>query len=166
MPQAPDGVPGDTTMADLTLSSPAFEDGDPIPEQYGYTAANVNPPLDVSNVPSSAESLVLVVDDPDAREPAGKIWDHWVVWNVPADIGSIPEGWDAAASGATEGENDFGETGWGGPNPPDREHTYRFLLYALDATLDLGPGASKDDVYDAAEGNVVGKAHLEGTYAP
>jgi Raf kinase inhibitor-like YbhB/YbcL family protein len=153
-------------MAELTLSSPAFDDGESIPEQYGYTADNVNPPLDVSNVPSSAESLVLVVDDPDAREPAGKIWDHWVVWNVPTDVGSIPEDWDATAAGATEGQSDFGETGWGGPNPPDREHTYRFLLYALDTEITLGPGASKDDVYDGAEGNVVGKAHLEGTYAP
>ncbi|MEF8850856.1 MAG: YbhB/YbcL family Raf kinase inhibitor-like protein [Haloarculaceae archaeon] len=153
-------------MADLTLTSPAFEDGGTIPDRYGYTAANVNPPLEISGVPESARSLLLVVDDPDAREPAGKIWDHWVVWDIPGDVGSIPEDWDAAATGATEGENDYGETGWGGPNPPDREHTYRFLLYALDTTLGLGPGASKDDAYDAAEGNVVDKAHLEGRFAP
>jgi Raf kinase inhibitor-like YbhB/YbcL family protein len=153
-------------MADLAVSSPAFDDGGRIPEKYGYTEANVNPPLAVANVPDSAESLVVVVDDPDAREPAGKIWDHWVIWNVDPDVSSIPEDWDADAAGATEGRNDFGETGWGGPNPPDREHTYRFLLYALDATLDLGHDATKDDLYDAAEGSVVGKARLEGTYAP
>ncbi|MFB6151324.1 MAG: YbhB/YbcL family Raf kinase inhibitor-like protein [Haloarculaceae archaeon] len=153
-------------MADLILSSPAFDDGEPIPEQYGYTEDDVNPPLEISNVPSNAESLVLVVDDPDAREPAGKIWDHWVVWNIEPDIEAIPEDWDVGASDATEGRNDYGETGWGGPNPPDREHTYRFLLYALDTTLGLGHDATKDDLYDAAEGNVVGKAHLEGTYAP
>jgi Raf kinase inhibitor-like YbhB/YbcL family protein len=153
-------------MPDLQLTSPAFEDGGTIPETYGYTAANVNPPLEISGVPSSATSFLLVVDDPDAREPAGKIWDHWVVWNVPADIGTIPEEWDARGDGATEGENDYGETGWGGPNPPDREHSYRFLLYALDTSLDLGTGASKDDAYDAAEGNVVDKAHLEGRFAP
>jgi len=153
-------------MAELQLTSPAFEDGGSIPDEYGYRERNVNPPLTVSGVPSSAESLLLVVDDPDAREPAGKIWDHWVVWNVPPDVESIPEDWDAGEAGATEGQNDYGETGWGGPNPPDREHTYRFLLYALDETLALPPGATKDDAYDAAEGTVVGKADLEGSYAP
>ena len=154
------------TMADLTLTSPAFDDGEPIPERYGYTENNVNPPLEVSGVPESAETLLLVVDDPDAREPAGKIWDHWIVWDVPTDVGTISEGWSAADAGATESENDFDETGWGGPNPPDREHTYRFLLYALDATLGLDPSATKDEVYDAAEGSVVAKDRLEGTYAP
>ena len=153
-------------MADLELTSPSFEDGETIPDEYGYTADNVNPPLEISNVPESAESLLLVVDDPDAREPAGQIWDHWVVWNVDPDVGRIPEDWDPTSDGASEGQNDYGEAGWGGPNPPDREHTYRFLLYALDTTLDLDADATKDDLYDEAEGNVVGKAHLEGTYAP
>ena len=153
-------------MPELQLTSPAFEDGGPIPTEYGYTERDVNPPLEIRGAPDSAETLLVVVDDPDAREPAGKIWDHWAVWNVPADTESIPEGWDATGDGATEGKNDYGETGWGGPNPPDREHTYRFLLYALDATLGLNPSATKDEVYDAAEGSVVAKARLEGTYAP
>lgn len=153
-------------MAELTLRSSAFENGGEIPDKYGYTAENVNPPLEVDGVPSNAESLMLVVDDPDAREPAGKIWDHWTVWNIDPDVGTIPEDWTPSADGATEGQNDFGESGWGGPNPPDREHTYRFLLYALDTTLSLGADATKDDLYDAAEGNVVGKTHLEGTFAP
>jgi Raf kinase inhibitor-like YbhB/YbcL family protein len=153
-------------MADLQLTSPAFEDGGPIPEKYGYTAENVSPPLTISDPPSSTASFLLVVDDPDAREPAGKIWDHWVVWNLDPDRREVPEGWDSATDDAVEGENDYGEVGWGGPNPPDREHTYRFLLYALDEKLDLSRGASKDDAYDAAEGTVVGKANLEGTYEP
>ncbi|QIO23011.1 YbhB/YbcL family Raf kinase inhibitor-like protein [Haloarcula sp. JP-L23] len=149
-------------MADLELTSPVFDDGERIPEEYGYAAANTSPPLEIHNVPDGAESLVLVVDDPDAKEPAGKVWDHWVVWNIPPDVGEIPEG--TTPGGALEGQNDFGEVGWGGPNPPDREHTYRFLLYALDTTLDLKRGASKDDVYDAASGHMVGKAELTGTY--
>ena len=153
-------------MADLRVSSPAFDDGEAIPNKYGYTESNVNPPLAIQGAPDSAVSLVLVVDDPDAREPAGKIWDHWVVWNIDADTDQIPEEWDASTDGAQEGQNDYGEVGWGGPNPPDREHTYRFLLYALDTTLDLDSNATKDDLYDAAEGNVVGKANIEGTYAP
>mgnify|MGYP000085473397 FL=1 len=153
-------------MVDLQLTSPAFEDGETIPERYGYTEDNVNPPFEISGAPSNTESFLIVVDDPDAREPAGKIWDHWVVWNIDADTESIPEDWDPGGAGAVAGENDYGETGWGGPNPPDREHTYRFLLYALDDRLNLGRDATKDDVYDAAEGCVVGKAQLEGTYAP
>ncbi|WP_136717897.1 YbhB/YbcL family Raf kinase inhibitor-like protein [Halorientalis salina] len=153
-------------MPDLQLSSPAFEDGEPIPEQYGYTEANVNPPLSITGVPDEAESLVLIVDDPDAEEPAGKIWDHWLVWNVDPDTEEIPEDWSADAEGAVEGQNDYGEHGYGGPNPPDREHTYRFMGYALDTTLDLSSAADKDALHDAMTGHVLADATLEGTYAP
>lgn len=152
-------------MGDLTLSTPAFDDGDPIPEKYGYEVDNVNPPLAVSGVPDDAASLALVMDDPDAMEPAGKVWDHWVVWNIPTDV-EIPEGWDPTIDGATEGSNDFDETGYGGPAPPDREHTYRFKLYALDTTLDLSGSAGKDTLEDAMEGHILDEALLEGTYAP
>jgi Raf kinase inhibitor-like YbhB/YbcL family protein len=147
----------------MELTSPAFDDGGPIPRKHGYAEENVNPPLEITDVPDSAETLLLIVDDPDARDPAGKIWDHWIVWNVDADVGEIPEDWDVDG---VEGRTDYGENGWGGPNPPDQEHTYRFILYALDTTLDAPAGASKDAAYDAAEGHVVEKAQLEGTYEP
>jgi Raf kinase inhibitor-like YbhB/YbcL family protein len=150
----------------MDLTSSAFDDGEPIPNRYGYTADDVNPPLDFEGVPDQAQSLALVVDDPDAMEPAGKIWDHWLVWNVPADTTQIPEAWDPADVDGTEGRNDYGEHGYGGPNPPDREHTYRFMLYALDTTLDLSPSADKDELQDAMTGHVVADARLEGTYAP
>ncbi len=150
----------------LSVSSPAFDDGARIPEQYGHDAANVNPPLSVSGVPDDAVSLALVVDDPDAREPAGKIWDHWTVWNVPPSVEEIPENWDASADGATEGTNDFDERGYGGPAPPDREHTYRFKLYALDTDLDLPESAGREEVEAAVEGHVLDDALLKGTYAP
>lgn len=151
-------------MTSLTLTSPTFENGEEIPDRYGYTAANINPPLTVDGVPSEAKSLVLIVDDPDAKEPAGKIWDHWLVWDIDPDREKIPE--DFAADEATEGQNDYGEAGYGGPNPPDREHTYRFRLYALDSTVGLSAAATKDDLVDAMTGHVVEKARLEGTYAP
>jgi len=151
-------------MDELTLTSPAFGDGERIPERFGYTAANENPPLQVEGVPAGTESLALVVDDPDAVEPAGTVWDHWVVWNVDPEVDEIPEAWDAA--GAVQGRTDYGETGYGGPNPPDREHTYRFVVYALDATLDLEAGATKADLEAAMEGHVLAEATLEGTYAP
>lgn len=151
-------------MTALRLTSPAFASGDRIPEQYGYRARNVNPPLSVSGVPEDAESLALVVDDPDAVKPAGKVWDHWVVWNVDPATTEIPEDW--TPTGATEGKNSYGERGYGGPNPPDREHTYRFRLYALDTALDLDAGATKTDLEAAMEGHVLDETVLTGTYAP
>lgn len=150
----------------MRLSSTAFDDGATIPEEYGYAERNVNPPLTVADAPADAESLALAMDDPDAVEPAGKVWDHWIVWNVPADATDLPADWDPTSAGAVEGQNDYGETGYGGPNPPDREHTYRFVAYALDTDLDLSSGASKADLEDVATGHVVESATLEGTYAP
>lgn len=150
----------------MELSSPAFRDGDPIPVEYGYTERNVNPPLELSDVPEAAESLAIVVDDPDAVEPAGKVWIHWLVWNVNPTRKRIPEDWSTDTAAATEGENDYGETGYGGPNPPDREHTYRFRMFALDDTLDVPEGASLDQLERAMEGHVVAEATYEGTYAP
>jgi hypothetical protein len=150
----------------MRLSSTAFGEGESIPRRYGYREENVNPPLELRDVPDDAASLAVVVDDPDAVEPAGKVWDHWVVWNVPPETTEIPEDWDPSADGATEGTNGYGETGYGGPNPPDREHTYRFVAYALDTRLDLPVDATKSDLESATEGHVLDEAELAGTYAP
>ncbi|MUV87542.1 YbhB/YbcL family Raf kinase inhibitor-like protein [Natronomonas sp. CBA1123] len=151
-------------MTELQLTSPVFADGDAIPRQYGYTETNVNPPLEITGVPDDAEALALVVDDPDAVEPAGKVWDHWVVYDIDPATTTIPEDWDGG--NALDGTNDYGETGYGGPNPPDREHTYRFRLYALDAPVDLDAGASKAELETAMDGHILADATLEGTYAP
>ena len=153
-------------MTRLELTSPAFDDGGHIPERYGYKRDDVNPPLEIAGIPDDAESLALVVDDPDAKEPAGKVWDHWVVWNVPATTTRIPEGWSPADDGATEGQNDYGEAGYGGPNPPDGEHTYRFRLFALDATLDLDSSAGADDLESAMSEHILTETQLDGTFAP
>ncbi|KYH25736.1 putative kinase inhibitor protein [Halalkalicoccus paucihalophilus] len=150
-------------MAEFTLTSPEFRDDDPIPRKYGYEERNVNPPLRVENVPEEAESLALIVDDPDAEEPAGKVWDHWLVWNVDPGIGRIPEAWEPDA---LEGRNDFGEAGYGGPNPPDGEHTYEFTIYALDAELELPSSATKEDLIETMAGHVLAQSQLTGTYAP
>jgi hypothetical protein len=157
-------------MSEFDLRSPAFEDGGVIPRQYGYRERNVNPPLVVEAVPPETVSLAFVVEDPDAVAPAGKVWDHWVVWNVsPAETDSrleIPEGWDPASAGGQAGTNDYGERGYGGPNPPDREHTYLFRAYALDTTLGLAPSATKEELEDAVGGHVLETATLRGRYAP
>lgn len=149
-----------TPAGGLDLSSPAFDDGDPIPERYGREAENVNPPLVIEGVPDETESFVLIVDDPDA--PGGTFL-HWLVWNIPGDRREIPEGWDPAE--ATEGENDFGTTGYGGPDPPEGEHRYRFKLYALDSTLSPSASASRAGVGSAMQGQILARSGLDGTYA-
>ena len=149
-------------MGALTLASSAFDDGERIPAKYGYTNDDVNPPLEIDGVPDDANSLALIVDDPDARAPAGKIWDHWVVWNVPPTTATIPEDWHP--SEAAEGTNDYGGRGYGGPNPPDRDHTYQFELYALDTSLDLDTGTGADALRSAMDGHVLEQTRLEGTY--
>ncbi len=148
----------------MKLSSPEFDDNGRIPEKYGYTHQNINPTLLLEEIPSEAESLALVMDDPDAVEPAGKVWDHWVIWNISPKVSRIEE--DSTPSSAVEGENDYGETGYGGPNPPDGEHTYVFKLYALDQELDLPAGSKKEDVEKVMEGHIIAEARLEGKYSP
>ena len=148
----------------MKLSSPAFPDKGDIPEKYGYTKDNVNPPVEFSDVPEEAESLVLVVDDPDAVEPAGKVWDHWLMWDIPEETERIGEG--EKPIGAVEGKNDFGDKSYGGPNPPDREHIYRFRLYALDKELDLESNTGKKQLLNQIEENIIEQTKLEGSFKP
>ncbi len=138
--------------------------GGPIPEKYGYTRQNINPPLNIENIPEDTESLVLIMDDPDAVEPAGKVWDHWVVWNINPNKTQIPEDWNPET--AIEGKNDYGDIGYGGPNPPDKTHIYKFKLYAIDTTLDLSSGATKREIEEKIENHILAKKELKGTYSP
>ncbi|MGM0592548.1 MAG: YbhB/YbcL family Raf kinase inhibitor-like protein [Halobacteriota archaeon] len=148
----------------MKLTSPAFADGEDIPSTYGYRNRNVNPPLDIHGVPDDAVSLALVVDDPDAVVPAGTVWVHWLVWNVDPDRSTVPEDW--SPTDAQFGNNDFGSIGYGGPNPPDRPHTYVFALSALDTTLDVSPGSPREVLEDAMADHVIDRAELRGTYSP
>jgi Raf kinase inhibitor-like YbhB/YbcL family protein len=140
----------------MKLTSPEFEDGEFMPEKYGNTRENVNPPLEIENTPEEAESLVLIMDDPDAKEPAGKIWEHWTVWNIDPDTGEI----EADSSPGVEGMTDFRQRGYGGPNPPDGVHLYYFKLYALDTELDLPEDSRKEDVEEALDGHVIEETEL------
>ena len=153
-----------TQMGEIELTSPAFADGEQIPTEYGASGRNVNPPLEIAAVPADAESLALIVDDPDAVEPTGKVWEHWILWNVPPATESIPEGWTPET--AQEGTNDAGTVGYSGPNPPDAVHEYRFQLFALDTTLDLPASTDADDLRAAMEGHVLAQTQLTGTYPP
>ena len=145
-------------MGNLKLTSSAFSHGGEIPRECGYKNGNKVTPLTVSGIPEGTESLALIMDDPDAMEPAGKVWVHWVAWNID------PTKTELAKS--TEGMTDFGEVGYGGPAPPDKRHTYVFKLYALDSELDLPGKSAKADVEKAMEGHIIEQATLEGTYAP
>jgi hypothetical protein len=161
----PNPARGDISQqGDLRLTSSAFADGEAIPAKYGRNAENVNPPLSIAGVPTATASLAIVVDDPDAVEPAGKVWLHWFVWNIPPDVRTIPEDW--TPKNAVEGENDFGESDYGGPAPPDTAHMYRFKCYALDTKLDVPASASIEVVGKAMAGHVLAQTQLTGTYSP
>ena len=145
-------------MEDLKLTSSAFSDGNPIPRECGYKNGNKEPPLTISGKPEGTKSLVLIMDDPDAMAAVGKVWVHWVAWNIDPTKTELEK--------STEGMTDFGEVGYGGPAPPDKMHTYVFKLYALDSELDLPGKSTKADVEKAMEGHIIEQAQLTGTYAP
>lgn len=141
-----------------------FKNGAEIPRKFGYKNENVNPPLKIQEVPSNAKSLVLIMDDPDAMGAVGKIWVHWLVWNINPNTEQIKE--NSVPENSVQGKTDFGETVYGGPAPPDKEHVYIFKLYALDSELNLKEGSSKNQVEEAMKNHVISEARLQGRYAP
>ena len=146
----------------MRLTSDAFSDGSEIPRECGYKNGNEKPELVLTEIPKGTMSLALIMDDPDAMGAVGKVWVHWVMWNIRSNTAAI--GNDSA--NGTEGMTDFGEVGYGGPAPPDKRHTYVFKLYALDSELDLPDKSTKADVEKAMEGHILEQTILEGTYAP
>jgi Raf kinase inhibitor-like YbhB/YbcL family protein len=149
----------------IQLTSSAFTEGQAIPERYTCEGPDVSPPLEWAGVPDGAKSLALITDDPDA--PAGT-WVHWVLFNLPPDTTSLPEGIATEPeldNGARQGVNDFKRTGYGGPcPPPGKAHRYYFKLYALDTMIDPGEKARKKDVEKAMEGHIIAQGQLMGTY--
>jgi Raf kinase inhibitor-like YbhB/YbcL family protein len=150
----------------LMLTSTAFDAGGPIPPVYTCDGTNVSPPLAWSGAPPSAKSLVLIVDDPDAPDPAApqRTWVHWVLYNMPPAAAGLEQGGRHLPAGTLEGTNDFKRTGYGGPCPPVGRHRYFFKLYALDVPLPDLHRPTKQQVEHAIEGHVLEKAELVGTY--
>ena len=146
-------------MGNLKLTSSAFSHGDEIARKCGYKNGNEKPPLTINGIPEGTESLTLIMDDPDAMGAVGKVWVHWVAWNIDPTNTELE-------NLTTEGMTDFGEVGYGGPAPPDKRHTYVFKLYALDSELDLPDKSTKSDVEKAMEGHIIEQTQLTGTYAP
>ena len=152
----------------LTLTSSAFSHNGSIPAQYTCEGSDISPGLSWSDVPANAKSLVLIVDDPDAPDPAAPklTWVHWVLYNIPPNATGLPQAvaTEALPAGTREGLNDWKRTGYGGPCPPIGRHRYFHKLYALDVVLsDLGR-PTKADVEKAMKGHVLAETQLIGTY--
>ncbi len=160
----PDLTKGGVEMVNLTVSSPAFSNGQPVPAQFTCDGANTSPALNWSGVPSTARSLALIADDPDA--PMGT-YIHWVVYNLPPDLTGLPEGMPAGAlsNGGTQGTNSARTNGYFGPCPPSgKPHRYFFKLYALDMEPSLPTGLTADKLTSAMVGHVLAAGEVMGTY--
>lgn len=153
----------------FTLSSSAFIHGGAIPSRHTCHGEDVSPALAWSDPPPGTVTYVLIVDDPDAPDPAAPrmTWVHWVLLNIPAATRTLPEGAHGQSLPETTvvGSNDWRKRAWGGPCPPVGKHRYFFKLYALDVTLPLSPVATKADVEAAMVGHILGQATLMGTYS-
>lgn len=146
--------------ATMNLTSKAFREKGAIPEKYTCDGENISPPLRWEGAPEGTKSFVLIVDDPDAPR---KTWVHWILYNISATDHECAEG--RVPSGAIQGVNDFGQALYGGPCPPSGVHRYFFKLYALNQTLTLSKGATKEQVEKAMAAHILGQAELIGTYS-
>jgi len=152
---------GDVVM---NLTSSAFQNSGMIPGKYTCDGVNVSPPLVWDAVPEGTKSLALICDDPDA--PMGT-WVHWVYYDIPPGTGGLPENvgpQEHTANSAKQGINDFRKIGYGGPCPPSGTHRYYFKIYALDAVLNLDPGATKEQLVKKMDNHILGQAQLVGKY--
>jgi Raf kinase inhibitor-like YbhB/YbcL family protein len=146
-------------MSEFSITSDDFKEGEEIPKKFGYKFENKTPSILLHNVPEGTDMIALIMDDPDAMEAVGKVWVHWLVFDVKTNF---PYGNIAGVFG--KGLNDFGEIGYGGPAPPNGRHTYIFKAYALDNTPDLKEGYSKQDLEQAMHGHILVEAKLTGTF--
>jgi len=152
----------------MKLTSPSFEVGGEIPRRHTCQGEDVSPELAWADVPAGAKTLALVVDDPDAPDPAAPktTWVHWVVFDIPATATGLPEGAGAGLpAGGRAAKNDWGRAAWGGPCPPVGRHRYFFKLYALDVSVPAERVDTKAALEKAMQGHVLASAELMGTYA-
>jgi Raf kinase inhibitor-like YbhB/YbcL family protein len=140
----------------LRVRSVAFSHGGQIPPKYTCEGENVNPPLEISDLPENTRSLALIVEDPDA--PRG-VYDHWIAWNIPPNE-AIAEN----SRHGISGKNSFGNTGYGGPCPPSGSHRYFFKVYALDSELNIQAGSDKKTLEDAMKDHVLASGELMAHY--
>lgn len=151
-----------TVKSSMLITSPSFKNNESIPVKFSCDGGDMNPELQIQNVPVEAKSLALIVDDPDATR--GRTFTHWLVWNIDPKTTLIKE--ESVPPGAIEGTNDFPRVGYGGPCPPkgSNPHHYHFKLYALDAMLNLGADAEKSALEAEISGHLIEKAELVGLF--
>ena len=145
-----------TTANTLTVYSTVFSHKGHIPSEYTCDGKDINPPLEVENIPEGTKSLALIMEDPDA--PRGT-FDHWLVWNI-----SPNEAISEQTNPGISGTNDFGKTGYGGPCPPSGVHRYFFKVYALDTKLELLAGADKKTLLETMNGHILSEGEIMGLY--
>jgi len=148
----------------MEIKSSAFGSGEMIAAKYTCDGADFSPPLEWAGSPAGTKSFALICDDPDA--PMGT-WVHWVIYDIPPTATMLAEGITREKDlpgGGTQGINDFRKIGYGGPCPPGGTHRYFFKLYALDTTLGLKPGITKDQLLKAMRGHILTEAQTMGTY--
>ena len=145
--------------AKMKITSSTFQQGGNIPSKFTCDGANTSPSLQISDVPSEAKGLVLIVDDPDA--PSG-LFTHWTAWNISPQTSTVAEG---STPKGVHGTNDFGKSGYGGPCPPSGMHRYYFKIFALDRELDLPAGARRGQLDAAMKGHVIAQGELMGRYS-
>jgi Raf kinase inhibitor-like YbhB/YbcL family protein len=152
----------------FVLSSSAFADGEEIPARFTCEGEELSPDLAWRDVPEGTQSLVLVVDDPDAPDPNAPkmVWDHWLLYNLPPESGGLPAGVAETAlpTGTLQGLNSWGRTGYGGPCPPIGRHRYFHILYALDRPLPDLATPDKNRLLSAMQDHILGHTELVGTY--
>jgi Raf kinase inhibitor-like YbhB/YbcL family protein len=144
----------------MKISSPSFQNGGTLAAKFSQEGGNSNPALKIQGVPAKAKSLALILEDPDA--PSG-LFTHWLIWNIDPKTTAFTE--HTAPKGAVEGTNDFGEVGYGGPQPPSGTHRYYFRIFALDQMVDLAAGAKRRELEKAMKGHVIAQAELMGRYS-
>ena len=149
----------------LAVTTTAFSPGGAIPKSYTCDGADESPDLSWSGAPAGVKSFALIADDPDA--PVGT-WTHWLIWNIPAQSTGLPKGVpkvETLDDGTRQGRNNFRRIGYGGPcPPPGKPHRYYFKVYALDAKLELKPGATKEELERAMKGHMLAQGELMGKY--
>ena len=151
----------------MKITSPAFQDHGSIPRRHTCEGEDLSPPLAIADVPAGTKSLALIVDDPDAPDPAAPkmTWVHWVLYDLPPEAASLPEGVSAAALHARDAINDWKRTGYGGPCPPIGRHRYFFKLFALDRRLGDLHRPTSAQLQRAFSGHALAEAQLVGLYA-
>lgn len=153
---------------DMRLDSTAFMSGQPIPTKYTCEGDDVSPTLHWSHAPAATRSFALVVDDPDAPDPAKpeREWVHWLLYDLPPTTGDLAEAIapERLPTGTRQGKNDWGAAGWRGPCPPIGRHRYRFTVYALDTTLTALDAPDRKQLDAAMKGHVLAQGQLVGTY--